>query len=388
MSDKEVIHLSGSKAPQQQETRPADLKGPKRFKKETKFEFAKVIIPISAIATGGLTMLAAPSLLDASGILGITKIMLLGSAAGFVSYVVNDSALKYGPELYAKGLKLAAVSSALPVLFVGISATAFSFTGLTIDRVNELNLQEHGQKLSSYSESVNSYASQINQLSPVIDAVTIDIQRNLQCEVSAGCLSKGKGGKGRTYRALLPLVSQASGIAEQVNAGKEFRGNQLTIINKLSTEYQESLSKSDLSFDERQRVAARISARIKQEISPLRESLPSALLRGYGNTLNAGITINKEPEASKNVNAMLARHGNTIASALDGVKPDKSSSPEFPAKAGVSQAFNRFGHFWPIGVLTASIELLIPITLWLFAYLIAFWKVYEDEHTPGDEDES
>ena len=356
--------------------------GPRRYKKDKKFDFSKIIIPVSAVATGGLTMLAAPSLVDATGILGISKILLLGSAAGFVSFVVNDRALKYGPELCAKGFKLAAFSSVIPILIVGSSAAVFGNAGLIIDPVNELNLQEHGQELSVYSESVNSYASQIGQLSPVVDTAAKDIPRQLLCEKSFGCLSKGIGGKGKTYRAVLPMATQAQEISVQLAAGEAFRKKQLAVINQFGVDYQNNLSKNQLSHDERRRNAARISARIKQEISPLRQALPLALLQSYGEALKAKITINKNPEATRNVNALLSRHGRAVATAVERIKPDKSINPELPAKAGVAQAFERIGRFWPIGVLVASIELLIPITLWLFAYLNAFWKLYEDEHTP------
>ena len=73
---------------------------------------------------------------------------------------------------------------------------------------------------------------------------------------------------------------------------------------------------------------------------------------------------------------MLERSGSSISDALEGLKPDRSISPAFPAKAGVAEAIQRLEHFWPIAMLTFSIELTIPVVLWTFAFLGLLWGRY------------
>ena len=77
---------------------------PTRYQRECQFEFEKWIILISAILTAVLTGLAAPELLNASSIIDWLKVFFIGASAGFVSYVVNDKALKQVLSFLLKAL--------------------------------------------------------------------------------------------------------------------------------------------------------------------------------------------------------------------------------------------------------------------------------------------
>ena len=92
---------------------------PQRYATDKKFNFEAWIIPTSAVLTGVLTGLAAPELVDAKGVLGAFKVGLIGTAAAFVSGVVNHYAIKLGAEYAARGFKLAAIGSLVPVVVVG-----------------------------------------------------------------------------------------------------------------------------------------------------------------------------------------------------------------------------------------------------------------------------
>lgn len=357
------------------------VQGPERYVSDKKANFHNWIIPTSAILTGTLVTLAAPELVDASGIIGGFKIALIGTSAAFVSGVVNYYAIKVGTELAGRGFKLAAIASLAPVLIVGGSAAVFSYSGLVLKQVNELNLQEHGQRLSDYVEVVNAHTAQIFQIRPLIETAAKDIQRNLDCEKRIGCLSNGKGGEGTIYRAVLPLASRAAEISAQLDSSETFRKSRLAAANDLVGKYQSLLSDQALSTNERQQLLSKTDARIKQEVSDLRESVPVSLFTSYGNELSNGISISGKPGSTTKVNALLRRHGTSITSAIDGLKSDKSNSPDFPTKAGVAQGFERFSRFWPIGILTIAIEMLIPIMLWVFTYVSMVWRLYKSENS-------
>lgn len=353
---------------------------PETYVSGRKINFRSWIIPASAVLTGTLVSIAAPQLVEANGILGVFKIALIGSAAAFVSGIVNHYSIKEGSELAGRGFRLASLASLIPVIVVGASAATFSYSGLVLNQVNELNRQEHAQRLGDYIEAANAHAVQFIQIKPIVDSAAKDIQLNLDCEKAVGCLSDGRGGEGPIYRAVLPLASRAEEISRQLEISETFRKNQLSNANKLVGEYQTILTDRDLSSIELAQALSRKDARIKQDVSALREGMPVSLVTAYGSELEGGIAISGKPEATGKVNAMLRRHGASIGSAIESLKVDKSVSPAFPSKAGVSQAFERFSSFWPIGVLTFSIEMLIPITLWVFAYLAMVWQLYKSEH--------
>ena len=77
------------------------LHEPTRYQHDGKVEFEGLVVPVSAMSTGILTTLAAPELLNADTTIDWLKVGFIGLAAGFVSYVVNDKAIKAGGSLFA-----------------------------------------------------------------------------------------------------------------------------------------------------------------------------------------------------------------------------------------------------------------------------------------------
>ncbi len=354
--------------------------GPLRYENNKKINFHNWIIPASAVLTGTLVGLATPQLIDATGTSGAFKAVLIGAAAAFVSGVVNFYAIRDGARLAATGFALAGVASLSTVIIVGGSAATFSYAGLSLGQVNQLALREHGGSLGSYVEQAISHAAQSIQIKPIIDAAAADIQRNLGCERLTGCLSGRRGGEGPVFRVVQPLATRASEISHQLAGIEAVRKNQLALANNMVGEFQATLSDANLTTDERWQNLGRKDARIKQAVSALRETVPVSLLKGYGAELEGGVSVPGKHDVSVRINQLLRRHGSAITTALDDLKADKSRSPTFPSRAGVAQAFEQLSRFWPIGVLTASIEMLIPIALWVYTYLAIFWGYHQKEH--------
>ena len=379
-------HLNESNSSTKSVSTP--LAQPERFQSDRKFDFHRYVIPTSAAMTGILTGLAAPELIDTNGISGTFKVFLMGGAAAFVSGVVNHFAIKFGCELAARGFKAAAVASLVPMFAVGVSAATVGYTGLAVGKINELAKQQHGRDLALYGEAANAHVSQLIKLKPIIDAASKDISSGLACEDREGCLSSGKSGRGTTYRIVAPFAARANEISVQSEKAEKFRSHQVRKTNKLINEYFELLNGSDLPLDERNRSLVRKSSEIKVEASALRESLPVLLFESYAGELNQGVQITGRSESTQNVNTMLHRNGRAIGSALESLRPDSSVSPAFPLDATVSDAIKWLPNLWPLAILTFSIELLIPVSLWLFAYLGTIWEIFKREHQTRLEGET
>jgi len=120
-----------------------------RYKARKKIDWERVIIPAAAVTTGALVALATPQLIDTTGYSGMLKMVLMGSAAALISWVINHHAVEYGAELAATGLRLAGVASVAAILITGSAAFSFSYSGIVLDRVDQLNQSEHGQNLAA-----------------------------------------------------------------------------------------------------------------------------------------------------------------------------------------------------------------------------------------------
>lgn len=354
-----------------------NIREPEHFESGKRIDFHKLVVPTSAILTGALVGLAAPHLIETSGVLGSIKTILLGGAAAAVSGVVNHYAVTKGTELAATGFKLAGTASLIAIITVGASAFAFSYSGLVLSQVDKLKFDEHGHALATYVEDVGTYSSQLAQMRPIIASTAKDLQLKIECEVSNGCLSGTGSGKGAVYRGLLPPTQRAAEIVNQLAASEENRSSKLLAANQLIDRYREIAADPELTQAERMRKLSAQDSEIKQMAADIRQSAPMTLLQGYQSELASGLRVVGKPAGTDAVNSILKRHSETLRIALEDVSDDLSTSPAFPTKAGVAEAFSRFTHFWPIAVLTGAIELLIPFTLWIFFYLEIVWKKFK-----------
>jgi len=383
MSD-HVTKATGQRARWLPSSAQRSSKMPVRLPPKKKFDVADFALPAFALTTGAMVGLSAPQLIDPSGLAGWIKIGVLTGSASLVSYIVNRYAVEQGANLAARGYLTAGIISIGSILVVGGGLFASTYAGLTIERVNDLKLQQHAQALAVFLERENAQASKTGQAAPAIDAAVADIQAQVACESRESCLSgRGNGGRGRVTRAIEPLARRAAQISTQLQKGKATRSNSLTRVNGLIGDYQTTFSNSQLGISKRRRALSRIDARIKQEISALRDVMPLALLRAYAGELEKGIQISGRAQATRNVNALLHRHGRAISSSLENLDDKLASAPAFPAQAGVSSTFAFIGHFLPLAALTGVIELIMPLTLWGYMLLSHLWKNYSDDpHDP------
>lgn len=349
----------------------------------------KVLILLTAIFSGILLALAMPNLVGDDSWLGISKALLIAGAATTVAYGVIRLAIEKGAPLTAINFVGAGVTSVVSILIVGIGLFASTFAGLTIGSVADLQLQEHGTKLSRFITYRNQIVTKAGQSGPAIQSIATDLKLKALCELQTSCVSgRGQGGRGTITRILEDKSARATGIKEQFSAGEAKRKSTLFRLNGLLANYQKALGNEEKTIAEKRTALQKIDAEIGQAMSDLDEALPISLLKAYANELQTGVEILNRPTATARLNDILRSHGRSLEAVLGDIEQGKKASIIFPGKTGVADTFKYLGHFLPIAAVVFVIELVFPLTLWIYTFFTLYWKrIREESVTPDDEDQ-
>jgi len=335
----------------------------------------------SAIATGFIAGLAMLALLPEVGFVSYLKAGFIGTMAGVVSYAVNRFAIDRGAPQAATGFVLAGFLSVGTISFVGAGLFASTYAGLTIGPVNELRLQEYGQALGMYVSERNASAIQATRTIPVVQGIATEWRGKVECETTSACLSGRGGGIGRVTRAAEVVAQRADAIAAQLQDGDQKRQSLIVRLHDLQGAFQKTLGDTSVSLSVRRPKLNAVVADIDQSLSNLDEALPTSVLAAYARELQSGITIDGRPAATATANSILQNQGRTLASVLGSLEAQDTARPQFPALAGVSSTFSYIAHFLPIAAIVAVIELVLPLTLWVYAYIGIAWE--KEQRTRG-----
>ena len=339
--------------------------------------FDRWAVPLGAAISGGLVALALPNLIDISGASGIAKAVLIAGGATLATYSVNRFAIDKGTELASRGFVTASITSVLSITFVGTAFFASTFAGLTLPDVEKLRLQEHGNAYVQYIGERNLQANKAGRTLPVMRTINRDLPEKTACEIAASCVSgRGNGGHGTVAKILEGLSGRSNAISGELEAGETTRQSTLTQLNKLVGEYQSVLGQNEQSIWDRRGELQKIDAKVNQIIATLDEAIPLALLRSYASELNDGVSIPERPVASRRLNALLKKHGNSLTSVLATLETGSQIRPSFPNRTGVGDTFSYISHFAPIALLTAGIELVWPLCLWIYTLLFLRWGTF------------
>jgi len=350
---------------------------PVRLPPKKRPDFDKWAVPLGAVISGGLVGMALPNLVDVSGAWGITKAVLITGGAMLASYWVNRFAINKGTELAAKGYVTAGVASVASMMFVGAGLFAASYSGLTLPDVEKLRLAQHGSAYTQFIGKRNRFAAEAGRTLPVLRAIEGDLILKVACETSVSCISgRGNGGRGTIALILEDKAGRAAKVLEQLEAGETARQKALSRLNELVGDYQTVLGQSDKDIWERRLALQKIDAEINQIVSDLDEAIPVPFLRAYAEELETGAEIHDRPVATRRFNALLNKHGQSLKSVLETLDTGDQTRPEFPARTGTSDAFDYLGHFAPIAILTAGIELVWPLCLWIYTLLYLLWGIH------------
>lgn len=331
----------------------------KRLEGRKETPFAKKILVGATGLSGAMLGMAVYNLTDGETALDVVKAGVMTVAGIIVSYGVSAQAIEKGAALAAINFPGAKLTSIASILAVGTGLFASTNAGLTINKVGELRLAQFGAQMAGYVDRQDQVVSKAGRTGPALKAVVADLQQNTACEKSSSCISlRGNGGRGTVTRMLEIKTARAEGILKEFEAGEAIRSGALSQISGLVSDYDTTLDNSDLSKKERRK------------------------------ELQEGVSIADRVVASQNLNAIFRNHGKALEDVIDSLEVKDKAAPIFPAKTGVSETFRYIGHFLPIAAIVAVLELILPITIWLYTYFTLYCRV--DGITPSklkEEDE-
>lgn len=339
-----------------------------------KVDREKLLLIIFTLVTSAMFAIALTSLIDTSNTKGIFRIFVLTTGASIISYSVNTFAIIKGAVLFARGFRIAGVVSVVSILIVGIALFMASFSGMVLSGVEKLKLQNYGIELSQYISLVNLKATEAARALPVIHATKAEFTSNAKCEISHSCISgRGNGGRGTISKILEVLAVRANNVANQLDIGETAKQNSLKLLNKLIEQYQDKLEAQNTNALNLRSDLQKIDAKINQEISTLNESIPTIFLRSYAEELEVGIIISDRPIVTQRLNSLLQKNGRSLTTVLNSVEENNHKRPTFPKKTGVGDTFFYLSEFAPIALICFSLDLLIPICLWLYTVFFLLW---------------
>ena len=356
--------------------------GPVRREPNTKSSFAKSALLVTSGISGVMLGLAMPNLVGGSALMITIKSILLAAGGMTVAYAVNRLAVERGAPLAVAGYGWAGGVSAASILIVGGGLFPATYAGLVFDDVEQLTIEAHGEALSGFVSGRSAVAAKSAGIAPAINTIVSDLTQKRDCEISESCISgHAGGGNGPVARFLTEKLGKAVALAQQVERGEAAREAALERVNALHGEYQ-AAAMGDLSMEEKRRTLRGIDLTIRQAVSDLDEAIPVALLTAYGEELKAGAEIEGRPDVSRKITGILHPHGSALV-ALARALPDRGdTAPAFPKQTGVSDTFEYVGHFLPIAAITAVVELVFPISLWLYTLFALNWSAYRASPPP------
>lgn len=360
----DITHLPGEPTPALH--RPAA--------KERKMAPEMIILLLTLLASAGLLFLALPDLFPEASDRIWLKASLLGFAAMVVSYGVNRFALDRGAPLAVLGYPFAGVVSVVGILVIGAALFASTFAGLTLRDVGALRLQERLSAQAVYVAQQNAFASAMSSAGPAVEAAQSDLFEKGVCELESSCVSgRGDGGRGPVYRALVEQSGRALSVAIQLSNGERERRQLLDSLNTNLEAFQDTLS-GDGSVWEKYRTLQVIDGQILQAAHELENTTPIALISAYAQTLGAGVTIPDRPDASRSLSRIMEGHSAAIVASVERLDQDETIVPlPFPPRPGVGDTFAYLGHFWPVAAIALVVELVLPISLWIYTVQNLAW---------------
>ncbi|GAB6843728.1 hypothetical protein HNR00_003408 [Methylorubrum rhodinum] len=349
------------------------------------------LLLVCMIASGGMLTGSLFALLSDGSLLGTVKVFFCVLGGMAVSYGVNRCAIDRGAPLAVVGYRSAAVASVLSILIVGAGLFGATYAGLVLKDVDRLRLEAHGTALGEYVGARAGDTAMGAAVAPVLASIADDLERKALCERAGSCVSgRPAGGRGLVARTLEAMAERAKGVAAQFETGVGTGAAKGTEIGDLLARFGAIAGGSDPAAEKRVRLQD-IDARIRQALAARKEAAPLGLALGYAAELQAAGTIAGQPEASRALSTILQAHARSLRG-VGTASAVTAAAPAFPKAAGVADTFAHLGHFLPVAAITAVVELVFPLVLWVYVALTLAWEIEQKAprplRPPHDDDDA
>ena len=336
--------------------------------------YTDVLIPGLAAASGAMLGFGLPNLIGADGFVDSLKCALIALTASGVSYGINRLAIERGARQAAIGTPGAKLLSTVSIVAVGAGLFSATFSGFTIAEVDRLHLEEFGRRQAAFVEEQQSAAMQAARVLPAVRGIVADLKAKEDCERLASCISgSGSGGVGPVSRALSSERQRAEAILASLDWGADNRVLAFKEINGLQSRFHSTLADDGLSAEDRRAEASDLAMHISQAANTLAETDPLAPGLGYADELSGSTGANDK------LAPLLRGYADQLRAVAASAKAAPAGAPSIPPKAGVSDTLAQVAHFLPIAMIVAVVELIFPLTLWLFTYFAFLGRLAQEE---------
>ena len=347
--------------------------------------FARFATALLAGCSGAMLAFAVPELVGNDGVLDLIKSGVIAAGATIVSYAVTRLAVEKGAPLAAIGMKGSALVSVLSIGTIGIGLFASTYAGFTLRQSEELRLADFGRELSAYVDARGRSAQEAGRAIPVLRSTVDDLRRTEDCERDSSCLSgRDFGGVGPVARTLGHMRVRAETVLDQMIAGENARSSAVDQLGMRLEQYQGALNDASADQTERRKALQAITADIGTQLNVLDEAVPTALLNAYALELRTPVVIPEQRDVSQKLTSLAQSHANALSASLRSFEAGTTERPVFPSRTGVIDTFFYIGHFLPIAAVVAVVELVFPLTL--FIYVLLSLKAAQHRHDDEDDD--
>jgi hypothetical protein len=358
--------------------------GPPRLARTKLPSFFTVIVILVTLLGAGNFCLAAFGFIQERDGNGYIKIALISIAAFVVAFAANKFATEEGAPQAAKGYWSSGAISLAALIMVGLSLFAATYAGQTIKPAQALRDAAHGPVLQRYA-AARIRASRTGSAADtgIRNALDVLIKKR-DCELRIGCISLRQAGAGPVTRALEPLIDRAKQVIDSRGAQTSDRQKIADQVNRLLERYRLVASQTSQDVYERRRILEGLHGKIEQRLNELDTVEPISVAKAYAAELRRGASIEGRPGAVARLNSILSGLADTITDALDGNGYKAKLMPDFPGRVGVSDTFSYIGKFLPVAGVIFTIEALLPLLLWTFAFNKARWEIYLAEQRAAE----
>lgn len=354
----------------------------KRLERKPPPHYTKLLVPGLALGSGALLTLALPSLIGADGLVDYAKCLVIGGTATLTAYGVNKLAIDKGAVQAAIGTPGAALVSAGSVLGVGLGMCAATYSGFVVEEVDRLRMEAFGTTLAAYVEAQQKGAMEAARVLPAVRGLAAEFAETEGCERAASCLSgRGAGGDGPVARSLAVEAERAAAIGAVLDEAAARVVSGFKDINGLQGSYQAAVADEALSAKDRRISARAATMHIGQVLGAVAQDDPVAHVASYAEELARPSGAPPEVERLRQARAAALR------SITASVPRTPIAPPAFPPQVGVSDTLAWAGHFLPIALIVAAVELVLPIVLWFYTFAALRAVVMRDEMQERDQEQ-